>query len=108
MNCAGVGDFQAGTRSGRNQHFGVREHSMGAILNGLALSKLRPFGSGFLIFSDYGRGGIRLSALMEVPVTHVFTHDSIGVGEDGPPHQPVEHLISLRGLPNLEMMSPCE
>src|SRR6266404_4971354 len=73
----GAGDFQADSPSGRNLHFGVREHSMGAILNGLALSKLRPFGSGFLIFSDYGRGAIRLSALMEIPVTHVFTHDSI-------------------------------
>jgi transketolase len=103
-----AGDFQADTRSGRNLHFGIREHSMGAILNGLALSKLRPFGSGFLIFSDYGRGAIRLSALMEIPVTHVFTHDSIGVGEDGPTHQPIEHLISLRAIPNLVVMRPCD
>jgi transketolase len=103
-----AGDFQADTRSGRNLHFGVREHSMGAILNGLALSKLRPFGSGFLIFSDYGRGAIRLSALMEIPVTYVFTHDSIGVGEDGPTHQPIEHLISLRAIPNLVVMRPCD
>ncbi len=104
----GAGDFQAGSPSGRNLHFGVREHSMGAILNGLALSKLRPFGSGFLIFSDYGRGAIRLSALMEIPVTYVFTHDSIGVGEDGPTHQPIEHLISLRAIPNLVVMRPCD
>ena len=81
---------------------------MGAILNGLALSKLRPFGSGFLIFSDYGRGAIRLSALMEIPVIHIFTHDSIGVGEDGPTHQPIEHLISLRAIPNLVVMRPCD
>jgi transketolase len=72
------------------------------------LSKLRPFGSGFLIFSDYGRGAIRLSALMEIPVTYVFTHDSIGVGEDGPTHQPIEHLISLRAIPNLVVMRPCD
>jgi transketolase len=104
----GAGDFQPETRSGRNLHFGIREHSMGAVLNGLALSKLRPFGSGFLIFSDYGRGAIRLSALMEIPVTHVFTHDSIGVGEDGPTHQPIEHLISLRAIPNLVVMRPCD
>jgi transketolase len=103
-----AGDFQPDTPSGRNLHFGIREHSMGAILNGLALSKLRPFGSGFLIFSDYGRGAIRLSALMEIPVTHVFTHDSIGVGEDGPTHQPIEHLISLRAIPNLVVMRPCD
>src|SRR5215470_15277304 len=103
-----AGDFQADSRSGRNLHFGIREHSMGAILNGLALSKLRPFGSGFLIFSDYGRGAIRLSALMEIPVTHIFTHDSIGVGEDGPTHQPIEHLISLRAIPNLVVMRPCD
>ena len=103
-----AGDFQAESRSGRNLHFGIREHSMGAILNGLALSKLRPFGSGFLIFSDYGRGAIRLSALMEIPVIHVFTHDSIGVGEDGPTHQPIEHLISLRAIPNLVVLRPCD
>src|SRR5246500_1458724 len=103
-----AGDFQADSRSGRNLHFGIREHSMGAILNGLALSKLRPFGSGFLIFSDYGRGAIRLSALMEIPVIHVFTHDSIGVGEDGPTHQPIEHLISLRAIPNLVVLRPAD
>ena len=103
-----AGDFEPGRPSGRNLHFGVREHSMGAILNGLALSKLRPFGSGFLIFSDYGRGAIRLSALMEIPVLYIFTHDSIGVGEDGPTHQPIEHLISLRAIPNLVVVRPCD
>lgn len=102
----GAGDFQAGNYAGRNLHFGVREHAMGSILNGLALSKLRPFGSGFLIFSDYGRGAIRLSALMEIPVTYIFTHDSIGVGEDGPTHQPIEHLISLRAIPHLVVLRP--
>ena len=75
---------------------------MGAVLNGLSLSKLRPFGSGFLIFSDYGRAAIRLSALMEIPVIHIFTHDSIGVGEDGPTHQPVEHLTSLARYSRLD------
>src|SRR5262249_45306699 len=77
----GAGDFSAQTLAGRNLHFGIREHAMGAILNGLSLSKIRPFGSGFLIFSDYERAAIRLSALMEIPVIHIFTHDSIGVGE---------------------------
>jgi transketolase len=81
---------------------------MGAILNGLSLSKLRPFGSGFLIFSDYARGAIRLSALMEIPVIHIFTHDSIGVGEDGPTHQPVEHLASLRAIPGLIILRPAD
>jgi transketolase len=104
----GAGDFQAGSYSGRNLHFGVREHAMGSILNGLALSKLRPFGSGFLIFSDYARGAIRLSALMEIPVTYIFTHDSIGVGEDGPTHQPIEHLISLRAIPHLIVLRPAD
>ena len=79
---------------------------MGAILNGLALSKLRPYGSGFLIFSDYGRAPIRLSALMEIPVIYIFTHDSIGVGEDGPTHQPIEQLASLRAIPGLIMLRP--
>ena len=92
----GAGDFSAENPGGRNLHFGIREHAMGAILNGLSLSKIRPCGSGFLIFSDYGRPAIRLSALMELPVIHIFTHDSIAVGEDGPTHQPVEHLASLR------------
>jgi transketolase len=103
-----AGDFQADQPEGRNLHFGVREHAMAAILNGLALSHLRPFGAGFLVFSDYARGAIRLSALMELPVVHVFTHDSIGVGEDGPTHQPVEQLASLRALPNLVVLRPAD
>jgi transketolase len=102
----GAGDFSAENPAGRNLHFGIREHAMGAILNGLSLSKIRPFGSGFLIFSDYGRAAIRLSALMEIPVIHIFTHDSIGVGEDGPTHQPVEHLASLRAIPGLITLRP--
>jgi transketolase len=102
----GAGDFSPGDRSGRNFHFGIREFASAAIANGLALSKLRPFWSGFLIFSDYARGAIRLSALMEIPVIHVFTHDSIGVGEDGPTHQPVEQLASLRAMPGLLVFRP--
>jgi transketolase len=104
----GAGDFQAGQRSGRNLHFGVREHAAAAVANGMALSKLRPFWSGFLIFSDYARGAIRLSALMEIPVVHILTHDSIGVGEDGPTHQPVEQLISLRAIPGLLVFRPAD
>jgi transketolase len=104
----GAGDFSADTPAGRNLHFGIREHAMAAILNGLSLSKVRPFGSGFLIFSDYGRAAIRLSALMELPVIHIFTHDSIGVGEDGPTHQPVEHLASLRAIPGLITLRPAD
>ena len=104
----GAEDFSAENPVGRNLHFGIREHAMGAILNGLSLSKLRPFGSGFLIFSDYGRPAIRLSALMEIPVIHIFTHDSIGVGEDGPTHQPVEHLASLRAIPGLITLRPAD
>jgi transketolase len=102
----GAGDFSAGDRSGRNLHFGVREHAATAIVNGMSLSKLRPYWSGFLIFSDYARGALRLSALMEIPVIHIFTHDSIGVGEDGPTHQPVEHLASLRAMPGLIVLRP--
>ena len=104
----GAGDFSPGDRSGRNFHFGIREFASAAIANGLALSKLRPFWSGFLIFSDYARGAIRLSALMEIPVIHVFTHDSIGVGEDGPTHQPVEQLASLRAMPGLLVFRPAD
>jgi transketolase len=100
------GDFEAGTYGGRNFHFGIREHAMAATLNGMALSKLRPYGSGFLIFSDYERAAIRLSALMELPVIHIFTHDSIGVGEDGPTHQPIEQLMSLRAIPHLHVIRP--
>ncbi|MBV8384178.1 MAG: transketolase [Planctomycetaceae bacterium] len=103
-----AGDFLDGHDEGRNLHFGVREHAMAAILNGLALIKVRPYGSGFLIFSDYARAAIRLSALMEIPVIHIFTHDSIGVGEDGPTHQPVEHLASLRAIPGLITLRPAD
>ena len=102
----GAGDFTAEDTSGRNFHFGVREHAMGAALNGMSLSKIRPFGAGFMIFSDYGRAAIRLSALMEIPVIHIFTHDSIGVGEDGPTHQPIEQLASLRAIPHLIVLRP--
>ena len=104
----GAGDFSAENLGGRNLHFGIREHAMGAMLNGLSLSKIRPFGSGFLIFSDYARTAIRLSALMEIPVIHIFTHDSIGVGEDGPTHQPVEQLLSLRAIPGLITLRPAD
>jgi transketolase len=102
----GAGDFTSSHSSGRNVHFGVREHAMGAIVNGLSLSKVRPYGSGFLIFSDYARPAIRLSALMEIPAVHIFTHDSIGVGEDGPTHQPIEHIPSLRAIPGLIVLRP--
>ena len=108
LDFAGAGDFAAADRAGRNLHFGVREHAMAAVLNGLSLSKIRPFGSGFLIFSDYARPAIRLSALMEIPVVHIFTHDSIGVGEDGPTHQPVEQLASLRAIPGLITLRPAD
>ncbi|GLW99192.1 transketolase [Microtetraspora sp. NBRC 16547] len=104
----GAKDFQPGDRSGRNLHFGVREHAAAAIANGMALTKLRPYWSGFLIFSDYARAAIRLSALMEIPVLHIFTHDSIGVGEDGPTHQPVEQLASLRAMPGLLVFRPAD
>src|SRR5579863_6441879 len=102
----GAGDFGAANYGGRNFHFGIREHAMGSILNGMSTTKIRPFGSGFLIFSDYMRAPIRLSALMEIPVIFIFTHDSIGVGEDGPTHQPVEQLISLRAIPGLIVLRP--
>jgi transketolase len=102
-----AGDFTP-DQVGRNFHFGVREHAMGSILNGMSLSKIRPYGSGFLIFSDYARPAIRLSALMEIPTIHIFTHDSIGVGEDGPTHQPVEQLISLRAIPGLVVLRPAD
>jgi transketolase len=104
----GAGDFSAAERGGRNLHFGIREHAMGAILNGLSLSKIRAYGSGFLIFSDYGRPAIRLSALMELPVIHIFTHDSIAVGEDGPTHQPIEQIASLRAIPGLITLRPAD
>jgi transketolase len=94
--------------AGRNMHFGVRELAMGACLSGMALSKVRPFGAGFFVFSDFGRPAIRLSAIMEIPVIHIFTHDSIGVGEDGPTHQPIEHMASLRAIPGLITMRPAD
>jgi transketolase len=105
---AGAGDFESDDYCGRNFHFGIREHAMGAILNGMALSKLRVFGSTFLIFSDYMRAAIRLSALMDLPVIYVFTHDSIGLGEDGPTHQPIEQLMSLRMIPRLVVIRPAD
>ena len=108
LTFAEAGDFEANDYSGRNMHFGIREHAMGAIMNGMSLSKIRPFGSGFLIFSDYSRPAIRLAALMEIPVIYVFTHDSIGVGEDGPTHQPVEQLPSLRSVPGLITIRPAD
>jgi transketolase len=101
-------DFEAGTYGGRNLHFGIREHAMGAILNGLALSNIRAYGSTFLIFSDYMKPAVRLSALMDLPIVYVFTHDSIGVGEDGPTHQPVEQLIALRTIPGLITFRPAD
>jgi transketolase len=102
----GVGDFAAGSYGARNFHFGVREHVMAAIVNGMSLCGIRAYGSGFLIFSDYARPAIRLGAIMEIPAIHVFTHDSIGVGEDGPTHQPVEQLASLRAIPGLITLRP--
>jgi transketolase len=104
----GAGDFGPGRYAGRNLHFGVREFGMAAATNGLSLSKIRPYASTFFIFSDYARGAIRLSALMELPVIYVFTHDSIGVGEDGPTHQPVEQLASLRAIPGLIVLRPAD
>ena len=104
----GAGDLEAETPMGKNLHFGIREHSMGAIVNGLSLSKLRPFGATFFIFSDYARPAIRLAAIMELPVFYVFTHDAMGDGEDGPTHQPVEHLASLRAIPGLVTLRPAD
>jgi len=104
----GAGDMESENPGGRNLHFGIREHAMGAVLNGLALSKIRAYGSGFLIFSDYMKPPIRLSALMEIPVIYIFTHDSIGVGHDGPTHQPIEQLIALRSIPGLLTLRPAD
>ena len=104
----GAGDLQPATPGGRNMHFGIREHAMAAIANGMSLTKLRSFWSGFFIFSDYARPAIRLSALMEIPAVHVFTHDSIGVGQDGPTHQPVEQLASLRAMPGILVLRPAD
>jgi transketolase len=103
-----AGDLEADNPGGRNLHFGVREHAMGVIVNGLALTKIRAFGAGFLIFSDYMKPPIRLAALMELPVIYIFTHDSIGVGQDGPTHQPVEQLIALRSIPGLITVRPAD
>ena len=98
--------MQAETPGGRNLHFGVREHAMYAIVNGMSLSKLRPYGATFFIFSDYARPAIRLSALMELPTILIFTHDAMGDGEDGPTHQPIEQLASLRAIPGLTLLRP--
>jgi Transketolase len=102
----GAGDVEAENFTGKNLHFGIREHAMAAIVNGLSLSKIRAFGASFFIFSDYARPAIRLASLMELPALFVFTHDAIGDGEDGPTHQPVEHLISLRAIPGLITLRP--
>jgi transketolase len=104
----GAGDFQAGSYAGRNLHFGIREHVMGASVNGLTVSGIRAFGATFFNFSDYMRASIRLSALMEIPSIFVFTHDSIGLGEDGPTHQPIEQLASLRAMPHLVVLRPSD
>ena len=104
----GAGNFSASSYGGRNIHFGVREHAMGAAMNGMSVSKLRPFGGTFFNFSDYLRPTIRLAALMEIPVTYVFTHDSIGLGEDGPTHQPIEQLPALRAVPNTVVLRPAD
>jgi transketolase len=108
LNFPGAREFQAATPEGRNIRFGVREHAMAAIVNGLSLSKLRAFGSTFLIFSDYARPAIRLSALMELPTIFVFTHDAMGDGEDGPTHQPIEQLVSLRAIPGMTVLRPAD
>ena len=102
----GAGSVEAGQYDGRNLHFGIREHAMGAIVNGITLHYLRAYGSTFFTFSDYMRGSIRLAALMKLPSIFVFTHDSIGLGEDGPTHQPIEHLAGLRAMPVLRVVRP--
>lgn len=104
----GAGDFQAGSYGGRNLHFGVREHAMGSALNGMAVSKVRPFGGTFFNFSDYMKPAIRLAALMEIPSIFIYTHDSIGLGEDGPTHQPIEQLAGLRAIPGLMLLRPAD
>ena len=106
LSYSGAGDFEPENRGGKNLHFGIREHAMAATVNGLSLSKLRAFGATFFIFSDYARPAIRLSALMELPTIFIFTHDAMGDGEDGPTHQPVEHLASLRAIPGLVTLRP--
>jgi len=104
----GAGDFQPGSYGGRNLHFGVREHGMGAALNGLAVSKIRPFGGTFFNFNDYMKPAVRLSALMEIPSIFIYTHDSICLGEDGPTHQPIEQLATLRAVPGLLLLRPAD
>jgi transketolase len=104
----GAGDVLPGSPGGRNLHFGIREHAMASIVNGMALSGLRAYGATFLIFSDYLKPAVRLAAIMEIPAIHVFTHDSIGVGEDGPTHQPIEQLASLRSIPGNTVIRPCD
>jgi len=104
----GEADFERGSYGGRNFHFGIREHAMGAILNGMALSKLRPYGATFFIFTDYMRPPIRLAALMDIPTIFIYTHDSIGLGEDGPTHQPIEQLVSMRAVPRLLVFRPAD
>jgi transketolase len=108
LDLDGAGDFEPGSFEGRQLHYGIREHESAAISNGLSLSKLRPLWSTYLTFSDYARPAIRLSSLMELPVIHVFTHDSIGLGEDGPTHQPVEQIASLRAVPGLDVIRPAD
>lgn len=108
LNFADVGDFSASQYGGRNFHFGIREHAMGSICNGMSLCGLRAYGATFFVFTDYMRPPIRLAALMGLPVFYIFTHDSIGVGEDGPTHQPIEHLAALRSIPNLLVVRPCD
>jgi transketolase len=106
LKFANAGDFEAESPGGRNFHFGIREHAMAAVVNGLSLSKLRAYGATFVIFSDYARPAIRLSAMMELPTIFVLTHDAMGDGEDGPTHQPVEQLVSLRAIPGLVVLRP--
>ncbi len=108
LNFDGAVNFEPGSFNGRQIHFGIREHAAAAACSGLSLSKLKPLWSTYLTFSDYGRGAIRLSALMELPVIHLFTHDSIGLGEDGPTHQPIEQLASLRAMPHLDVIRPAD
>ena len=108
LTLMGEGGVERGSYGGRNLHFGIREHSMGAIVNGLVLSGFRAFGATFLVFSDYMKGAVRLAALMRIPSIFCYTHDSIGVGEDGPTHQPIEHLAALRATPNINVVRPAD
>jgi transketolase len=108
LNFDGAENFEPGSYGGRQVHYGIREHAAVTACNGMSLCKLRPLWSTYLTFSDYGRPGIRLSALMELPVVHLFTHDSISLGEDGPTHQPIEQLASLRAMPHLDVVRPAD